>query len=396
MANPAWRNQNATQTAKVVTITITADSTGNTAVWTATFTLDDNTTTTITYTEDGSPTPTEIAAGLHAAFNASTHPELRRITSTNPSGGVWVLTGTAGRPFTVSLNDNDDGTHTQVTTTAGVSNSDYAQGSNFSLQAVPVNSDNVTIGGPGPAQQAASILYGLYQETVTINAFNVLPEYNGNIGRIEDGVNYYLVVDPDSFDFRGAGSLNLIDLTDAPIAGYIKSAASPTQGRKAIYLKGSALTTWEIARGSVGIAAFPNETATITTLLVSYDQNQGSDCDVELGSGLTLTTLTQSGGNVLQKCATTTTSVHKGATWRSFGTGAIGTLNVYGTCYPESSGTITTCNLYGTMDLSGDRTARTISTLNRYPGSVLILPLSGITLTTITYNGPGEYKTIYV
>lgn len=396
MANPAWRNQNATQTQQVETITITADSTGNTAVWTATFTLDDNTTWTISYTEDGSPSPTEIAAGLHAAFNASTHPERSRIASTNPSAGVWVLTGTSGRPFTVSLADNGDGTHTQVTTTAGVANSNYAQNSNWGVtNAKPTASDNVTIGGPGPAQQAASILYGLYQESVEIGAFNVLPEFNGNIGRIEDGVNFYLVVDPDSFDFRGSGSLNLINLTDAAIAGYIKSAGNPTQGRKAIYLKGSALTTWEIARGSVGIAAFPNETATIGTLLVSYDQNQASDCDIELGSGLSLTTLTQSGGNVLQKCATTTTSVFKGATWRSFGTGAITTLNAYGTCYPESSGTITTCNHYGTLDLSGDRTARTISTLNRYPGSVLILPISGITLTTVTYNGPGNYPIEY-
>ena len=82
--------------------------------------------------------------------------------------------------------------------------------------------------------------------------------------------------------------------------------------------------------------------------------------------------------------------------YRSFGTGAITTLNAYGNCYPESSGTITTCNHYGLLDLSGDRTARTISTLNRYPGSVLKLPVSGITLTTVTYNGPGEYKTIYV
>lgn len=396
MANPAWRNQNATQTQQVVTITITADSTDNDETWTATFTLDDSTTTTITYTEDGSPTVAKIATGLHAAMQASTHPELRRITSTNPSSGVWTLTGTAGRPFSVSLADSGDGTHTQTTTTAGVANSNYGQASNWAItNAVPTTSDNVTIGGPGPAQQAAGILYGLYQETVEIGAFKVLPEFNANIGRIEDGVNFYLVVDPDSFDFRGTGNLNLINLTDAAIAGFIKSSAQPTQGRKAIYLLGSALTTWEIARGSVGIAAFPNETATIGTLLVSYDQNQGSDCDIELGSGLTLTTLTQSGGYVLQKCATTTTSVFSGAKWRSEGTGAVGTLNVHGEAFPNSSGTVTAVNLYGRMDCSGDRTARTFTTINRYPGSVLIRH-SGITIGTETLNGPGTYTTIYV
>jgi hypothetical protein len=397
LANASWRNQNATQTAQVVTITITADSTDNDETWTATFTLDDNTTTTVTYQEDGSPTVAKIATGLHTAFQASTHPELRRITSTNPSSGVWVLTGTAGRPFSVSLDDSGDGTHTLVTTTAGVSNNNYGQASNWGVtNAVPVNSDNVTIGGPGPAQQAASILYGLYQETVTIAAFNVLPEFNGNIGRIEDGVNFYLVVDPDSFDFRGSGSLNLINLTDAAIAAFIKSSAQPTQGRKALYLKGSALTTVEIAKGSVGIAAFPNETATATTVLVGFDQNQSSDSDVELGSGLTLTTLTQSGGKVLQKCATTTTSVAKGAVWTSEGSGAIGTLNMHGTGYANSSGTITTLNLYGTLDLSGDRTARTITTLNRKPGSVLIRH-SGITITTDNKpTDPGEFRDILV
>lgn len=397
MANPAWRNQNATQTAQVVTITITADSTDNDEVWTATFTLDDNTTTTISYTEDGSPTVTEIAAGLHAAMQAATHPELRRITSTNPSAGVWVLTGTSGRPFSVSLADTGDGTHTQTTTTAGVANSNYGQASNWAVtNAVPTTGDNVTVGGPGPAQQAAGILYRLYQETVEIGAFNVLPEFNANIGRIEDGVNFYLVVDPNSFDFRGTGNLNLINLTDAAIAGFIKSAAQPTQGRKAIYLLGSALTTWEIARGSVGIAAFPNETATIATLLVSYDQNQGSDCDVELGSGLTLTTLTQNGGKVLQKCAATTVSVAKGAKWYSEGTGAITTVNLYGEGFANSSGTITTLNLWGTLDLSSDRTARTITTLNRKPGSVLIRH-SGITIGTDNKpTDPGEFRDILV
>lgn len=329
MANPNWRNQNATQTSRVRSFTITAASSGLSDDWTATVTLDDNTTFTVVYTEDGSPTTTEIAAGLHAAWQASTHPESKRITSTNPSAGVWTLTGTSGRPFTVALSAEVDGTFTE-TTTAGVSNSDYAQASNHSTDAVPVASDNVTIGGPGPNQQAASILYGLYQETVTIDAFKTLAEYTGQIGRIEDGKAFYLVVDPDSFDFRSTGQLNLINLTDAAIAGFIKSSAQPTQGRKAIYLLGSALTTWEIAKGSVGIAAFPNETATIATLLVSFDQNQGSDCDIELGSGLTLTTLTQSGGKVLQRCASTTTSV-----WDADLT--IGTFVPYDTFAPTST-----------------------------------------------------------
>lgn len=395
MANPNWRNQNATQTSRVRSFTITAASSGLSDDWTATVTLDDNTTFTVVYTEDGSPTVTEIAAGLHAAWQASTHPESKRITSTNPSAGVWTLTGTSGRPFTVALSAEVDGTFTE-TTTAGVSNSDYAQASNHSTDAVPVASDNVTIGGPGPNQQAASILYGLYQETVTIDAFKTLAEYTGQIGRIEDGKAFYLVVDPDSFDFRSTGQLNLINLTDAAIAGFIKSSAQPTQGRKAIYLLGSALTTWEIAKGSVGIAAFPNETATIATLLVSFDQNQGSDCDIELGSGLTLTTLTQSGGKVLQRCASTTTSVSKGATWTSEGTGAITTLNLYGNGFGNSSGTITTCNLWGTLDLSGDRTARTITTLNRKPGSVLIRH-SGITITTDNKpTDPGKFEDILV
>ena len=384
MANPNWRNLNSTQTARVKTFTITAAGAG-TAVWTLTLTLDDNTTVTVTYTEDGSPTVAEIATGLYDAWQASVHPEVKRITATNPSAGVLTLTaGTAGRPFSVALADDSSGTHTETTSTAGVSNTDYGQTSNWTTNAVPTTGDNVTIGGAGAsasALTASSILWGLYQETIEIGAFNVLKEYSGQIGRIEDGVPFYLVVDPNSFDFRGSGALNLINLTDAAIAGYIEAYGSPATGRKALYLKGSALTTWEIAKGVVGIAVFPNETASITTLLVGFLTNQSSDANVEIGSGVTLATLTQSGGTVLQKCATTTTTVAEGATWTSEGTGAIGTLHAYGTCYANSSGTITTCNLYGTLDLSRDRTARTISTLNRKPGSTLIRH-SGITITT--------------
>lgn len=383
MANPNWRNSTVAQTARVKTFEITATG-GGTAVWTLTVTLDDNTTFTVTYTEDGSPTLAEVATGLYAAWLASTHPETKRITATNPSAGVLTLTAvTSGRPFTVVLADDGTGTHTETTSTAGVSNTDYAQTSNWSTSAVPTTGDNVTIGGPAGGGNAKSILYGLYQETVEIGAFNVLQEFGGDIGRIEDGVPFYLVVDPNSFDFRGSGALNLLNLTDAAIAAYIEAYGSPVAGRKALYLKGSALTTVEIAKGFVGLASFPNETATITTLLVG--RGLRGDANVDVGSGVTLTTLTQNGAEVMQRCATDTTNVSGAAVWTSTGTGTIGTLNINGgEAYPESTGTVTAINLYGgLLDLTRDRSPRTVTTCNLIPrfGDITIRYGSWITFT---------------
>lgn len=392
MANQNWINPAWTQVPQVKTFTITATG-GGTAVWTFTFTNDDGSTATAAYTEDGSPSTTEVATGLAAAWNAATHPNMARITATNPSAGVVVLTSdTAGIPFSVALADDGTGTHTESDTTANIGNNDAALARNWSTNTVLTNS-NDAIFEPGNV----GLLYGLNQSSITLADFKVLRGFNGDFGRFEFGKFHYFRIDPDSFDFRGGGSLCLFDIGSANIPAYIEAYGSPSAiGRHCVYIKGSNITTLEVAKGNVGVAVLDADTATVATILCGLLDNPQSDVDMTIGSGVTLTTLTQFGGKCTQRCAASgTVTVGTGGTWSSQGSGSIARLDVYGTAYPNSSGTITDLYAYGTVDMSRDRTARTVTNMRPQPGCTVILPPQ-VTVTNwvfpTTASGNGEYK----
>lgn len=388
MATPRWRNNAATAVKQVQTIVITGASSLTTATWTWTLTLEDGTTVTETYQEDGSPTVAEIVTGLTDAWNNSTNPYFQKVTAVESGGTTITLTAdTAGVPFTASLADNSDGTHTDTATTANVGANDYGLAQNWSTDAVPTTNDDTIVDGDGTSSK--SILYGLNQASAAVDTYDVLGNYTGDIGKFENGVPYYLIIDPNSLNYYGRGKLALLNVGSANINVYVESSGVPTTGRRALYLKGSNLATVEIGRGNVGIAPLVGETATVATLLVNYISNIGGDCDVVVGSGVTLTTLTQSGGKVELNCAATTVTVAAGATLTTQGTGAITTLNLAGTAYLNSTGTITTLNVYdgGVADFTKDRSARTITTVNLYPGGTIVWN-SGVTLTT--RNLPGD------
>ena len=396
MAVARFRIRQATGTNKVAqvkTITITAASTGLVAVWTLTRTLDTAETATVSYTEDGSPTVAEIATGLYDAWLASTNPYINEITPANPSDGVLTLTaGTAGDPFSVALADDGDGTHTETATTANESPGDYSQTTNWTTDAEPTTDDDVVI-----PSGSADIRSGLVKSSVAIDRFVIEDGFSGKLGRHEYGQARYLQIKPNSVEINGKGQLVMVDVGAEAIDALIRSMASARQdGLQAVMLKGTALGTVEILHGQVGIASLEQEAATITTLLIGFVTTPQSDSNVTVGTGVTLTTLTQQAGMCLLKCAATTATVSKNATLTTEGTGALTTVNNYGLCYPQSSGTITTLNGYGVTDFTRDRSAKTVTTYNAKPGGTLIVH-AGITIGT--YNPPaaaGEHKIIYV
>lgn len=368
MAYTYWRHSTYSSANQVDTFTVTADSTSNTAVWTFTLTLSSGDTETVTYTEDGSPTTTEIATGLYNAWNASTKPHIAQITATNPSAGVVALTAdTAGVPFSVALTNSDDGTSSKTSTTANANPNDYGLGQNWSLDAIPTSSDNVVF-------DAGSVdaLYTLNQSAVSIGAFSVASGCSTKFGRFDNGKPQYLRIAPTSLQYDGNGQLAMFDIGSANISPVINAQGSPSStGRYAVYIKGSDIATLTINKGIASVAALPNETSTVATLVVGYLTTLATDADVTVGSGVTLTTANQAGGKLTLGCAATTVTSAQGSTLYTTGSGAITTCNVYGTAYLNSTGTITTLNVYGTVDLSKVRTARTITTTNIYPGATL-------------------------
>lgn len=390
MALNRWINNTGTEVAQVWKGTITTTTDGHT--YSITLTMDDGDTATISYTVVNPPdtTVTLVAAGLVAAWNASTHPAIARITASQNAGQIILTSDTAGVPFVASTGGTGTWSGTG-NTTANVGNNDWNTTRNWSLNTVPASTNDVEVGGP-TSGVSVSILYGLNQSSVDIAAFNVRKDYNGQIGREEDGKSYYLRIDPDSVDYQASSNLALIDIGSAAISPQIECNGPPLNGKFALYIKGSAIATLEVKKGKVAVAPLTGETATITTLLVSFVSNAQSDADVTVGSGVTLTTLTQSGGKCLLKCAATTVSTYASAELTTDGSGAITTWHLFGKGYPNSTGTITTLNLYGVLDESRDRSARTVSTINVKPGAEWIR-VSQVTHSTINLQtDPGSLK----
>lgn len=390
MATVYWRNPANTEVAQVWKGTITTTTNGHTYI--LTLTLDDGTTAAITYTVVNPPdtTTTLVATGLVTAWNASSNPNVARITASQSSGQVILTADTAGRPFSVAASGTGTWSGTG-NTTENVGNNDWNTARNWSGDAVPVNDDDVIIPGAASGNSVA-ILYGLNQSSVTLDDVYFQKDYNANIGRIEDGVAYYLRIDPDTLDYRASSSLALLNIGSANISPYIEANGTAGTNKYALYFKGSDIATLEVRKGTVGIAPLPGETATVATLLCSYLTNISSDVTLTVGSGVTLTTLTQSGGTCTLNCAATTVTNSASTTLTTDGSGAITTLNVYGTVYANSTGTVGTTNLYGTLDLSRDRSSRTFTTVNAKVGSVLKRISSGITLTTLNMpTDPGSF-----
>ena len=367
MANNAWRNPTNPVVAQVWKGSVTTTTNGHTYI--LTLTAGNGDTAVVTYTVVNPPdtTVTLVAAGLVAAWNASTNPMVAAITATQNAGQIILTADTAGVPFSVGASGTGTWSGTG-NTTANVGNNDYGTARNWQLDAVPASTNDVLVDGP----QSVSLLYSLNQSSVAIADFRVFPGFNGQIGRFENSVPHYLRIDPDLFRYEGSGQLALIDIGSAAISAYINSSGTPTAGRNGIYLLGSAITTLEIVRGNLGLAALDGETATVTTIKVGYVNNQQGDVNFTIGSGVTLTTLDQGGGIGVLRCAATTVTNGVNSQLRTEGSGAITTINAYGTCEPNSTGTITNLNVYGTVDFSKSKIARTVTNCTLYPGARLI------------------------
>lgn len=379
MANNAFRNPANTAVAQVWKGTITTTTNGHTYV--VTITDDDGTTAAITYTVANPPdtTTTLVATGFITAWNASSNPLVSRITATQSSGQVILTADTAGIPFSVATSGTGTWSGTG-NTTSNVGNNDYGTARNWQLDLVPVATDDVIIDSGDSGTSSVDLLYSLNQSSVAIADFRVLPGYSGNIGRFTFGLPHYLRIDPDLFRYEGSGALAMFNIGSANIDCYINSTGKPTTQRYSTYLKGSNIATCYVQRGVVGIAPLDEDTATVATLNVGYVDNQAGDSKVTVGTGVTLTTLSQTAGFVELRCAATTVNCGYGSSLLTRGSGAVTTMNVYGTAVLDSTGTITTLNVYGTVDFSRSRAARTVTTLNVFPGAKVILG-SWITLT---------------
>lgn len=351
-------------------------------IFTLTLTNEAGETASVSFTATAA-TVANVTAGLAAAWSASNDPRFAAITASDQTTYLRLTAKSAGVPFYLTSGTIDGGganTQTLVITTTTPSQGpyDYNCPANWVEGAVPDAGKDVVIAG------AVKILYGLDQSGVAISDFTV-GGYSGTIGALGSP----LKIDPDSFLFQSTGQTH-IDIGSAAIAPRVTGTAGGGSGSFGLYLAGSAMTTLKVEGGSVGLATAIGQTAAAATILVS-------DATVFVGSGVTMTTYSQTSGAGTIECAATTISADSG-TLTVNGSGAVTTVNngnAYGgaTMYLNTSGTITTLNAKGgTTTFAGSRTARTVTTLNLYCGASVKRDPAIVTVGTLTQSDASTIK----
>lgn len=322
------------------------------------------------------------AQNLIVAWNASIIPEFTEVTATRTNNAITLTADVKGRPFTVTSSvTGGTGNMTAVsnTTTASGPN-DWNVAQNWSGGSVPANTNDVYI-----ENSDVDILYGLSQASITLNSLNIGQSYTGKIGlprtneQVGSGNNAYYEYRTDYLSIgattvrigygegQGSGRIKL-NTGSIQTTLIIENAGAPAEtGIPSILFKGThASNAAHISKGSLGVAFFGTETATLTTLNVGFRDNQASDSEVFAGAGATLTTVTKMGGYCMTRSAITTLNMRRDSGVFEHWDGNVTTVNGEGgTFIWRGDDTITTFNVGGdiTIDASKDPRSKTITTL---------------------------------
>ena len=251
----------------------------------------------------------------------------------------------------------------------------WSVAANWSGSTVPVTGDTVYF-----ENCDVDCLYGIDQSAVTLAAMRVEKTYTGEIGLPNQNANGYreyrtkdLAIGITDGWFVGGGGRYRINTGSIQTTLRIDGTGSSNElDLPAMLWRGTnANNVVSINKGSLGIALFAGETATVATLTTGQIDSQDSDVDLELSSGVSLTTFNCNGGEIEMDCGCTTLTQTGGSITHT--SGNITTLTVLsGNFYPRGSSTYTT-TVIGAGGLI-DNTANTQSP----------------TFTTITINGGGS------
>jgi hypothetical protein len=355
----------------------------------------------------GSATTATVVSTVVTAFNAvdtDLYPEFADITASADTTTLTLTSDVAGVPFTCTISTTETGggaadaqtidggtSSTGTTSTANSGSNNWDTASNWTAATAPADTEDVYI-----ENSSVGIYYGLSNANTELTSLNIGANYTGHIGLpVFNTAGYreyrdtFLRVDSTTVNIgygEGQGSQRLkLDLgtSDAFTVNVLRTANPIEDGVPSLLLKGGlAGCTLNVRQGSVGVAFFPGETAVIPTIRIGSQENPASDVDLILGTGCTLTTITQSGGTLTVNSNVTTLTVYSGEV--NVLAGAITTLTLEtGRAYITSTGTITTLTIGtgATADFSRDPRARTITNCSIAPGGTLLDPYKSITFT---------------
>lgn len=408
MANKIWRGD-ALPVAQVDTITAAGTwSNGDTATMTM------NGKSIVVTFGNGAPTTTQVAAALKAAWSGdavTSYGETRNqtgdnveefaeITATSSAAVVTLTHNTKGVPFTLTVSDTSAGSITQATATAASGEALFDVAGNWSASGVPVDNDALYF-----FDTSNPLLYNISQSGVGPTSIDVLQSFTGTIGLPRNNTNGYFeyratylilgdaaiatTVNIGQGDGSGSGRIKLNMGAGQTTLNVFNTGNPIDSGVESILFLGThASNVANIKKGSVGIAVFPGETATIATLRVGYIDSISGDAKVRCGSGVTLTTLDQTGGTVELNAGLTTATISGGSL--HIKSGNVTTWHALeGTSYYSGTGTISTLNVQpgAVFDLSKGQGTATISTINLYPGSTFRSSDNRLSSPTFRLNG---------
>ena len=346
----------------------------------------------VTFTVAGTETVAAVVAGLVAAWNLSTDPTLAEITASDTNPSV-TLTGTAGVPFITTSSEataGDGVVGDQVDTTVSSGPNDWSTAANWDTSAVPVDADDVAI-----ENSAISILYGLAQSAVELTSLRVESTMTGAIGLPRTNSGGYVEyrdtalktsATTATIDGSGSSRINIEWDTDVKTACTVNGTgtAAETNVPPMILSGGHATNTLNVNKGTVGVAYYAGDTASIATADIGYITNKSSDANVSFGSGTTLATLATRGGATVAECAISTALTHSGGTVEVAAAATVATLNNRGgTVYYTSTGTCTTLNASGgsVTDFRRNSSGRTFTNANTFSGAAIYDPAASVTWT---------------
>jgi len=322
-------------------------------------------------------------------------------TAPEASSSTVILIGrTKGQPYTITVSKSStSGTVSTATTIAASGPNHFSTAANWSGSTVPVDSDDIVFDGGN-----VDCLYGLAQSSVSPASITITMGYTGRIGlpdtNVDDAAYPYneyrdkylaLGTSSDSVtqaltigggEGQGSSRIKIDSGSGQCQLVVLNSGVSELQGVPAILWKGTHVSnTATISKGNVGIAYFAGETAAIMTTKLGFRTNQTADSSLFIGSGVTLTTVEQTGGTLTTNGAVTTMTL-SGGSWRHLSGVAVTVTITGGYCSYESTGTLTTLTLAGgELDFRANQRGRTITNADMFAGASFRDPAGTVTFT---------------
>jgi hypothetical protein len=274
--------------------------------------------------------------------------------------------GATGPTFTAAKSSTS-GTFSVSHTTTGTGPSDVNNTANYDTGALPVNSDDLIIDGPYNLLYNLSALSGVTLASLTITSRFTQNNQIGLLARNAAGYAEYrateFAISATTFTNYGTGGLVRINFgSNAVAATSYQTGTSIDTNAPAYQLRGTSGSNTLLAlslsanggTNDVGWAA-NGETASLSTAR----QDNGT---MKLGSAVTVTTVTTTGGTLNQYCGCTTLNCYS-STVNDFG-GAKTTVNILGGVVNDfGTSTYTNLNLSlgGTYNVDGAVGSKTVT-----------------------------------